>query len=94
MARVSDETIDLQFAAALQVAATSVAPGAGDKTFLEKRLASALGEALEAEFAPLSVSLNKKLVGITLEEWNPQPGAFDVAILKDDSSPLVVAEIR
>lgn len=79
---------------ALRVAAKSVAPEVGDKSFLEKRLAAAVGEALEGEVAPARVLLNKKLANVKLPNWDPQPGWFDLALVGEDDRLLVAAELK
>ena len=79
---------------AIRVAAAVAAPAPSDKSFLEKRLAAALGDALEAELAPLRVSLNKKLPDFELPNWDPQPGWLDVSVVDESERLLVVAEIK
>ena len=89
-----DRDWDRVVAGAIRVAARSVAPGSGDKSFLEKRLAEAVGEALEAEVAPLRVLLNKKLSNLELPNWDPQPGWFDLALVSEDNRLLVAGELK
>lgn len=74
-------------------AAAAVKPEESDKSFLEKRLAAAIGRELEMEFG-LPVLLNRKVPELVLDEWNPQPGPFDVVILDEEDRPFVVAELR
>jgi hypothetical protein len=91
---VSPDPLDSGFVAAVRAAAATAAPQPEDGSFLKKRLAIAVGAALEREFAPLRVTLNKKLADVTLDGWDPQPGSFDVALLGEDDRPLAVAEIK
>jgi hypothetical protein len=58
---VTPDGLDSGFVAAARAAAATAAPQPEDRSFLEKRLATAVGAALEREFAPLRVTLNKKL---------------------------------
>lgn len=85
---------DNAIARASWAAAESVTPQAGDTSFLEKRLAAALGEALETERPDVRVSLNKKLGGFDLPHWDPFPGWLDVAVLDHSDQVLVVAELK
>jgi hypothetical protein len=91
---VTPDALDSGFVAAVRAAAASAAPEPEDRSFLEKRLAAAVGAAVAREFAPLRVTLNKKLADVTLDEWDPQPGSFDVALLREDGLPLAVAELK
>ena len=74
------------------IAAETVAPAPEDKSFLEKRLAATLAAALAAEFPTLTVLANRKVPGLLVPGWGPQPGAFDLAVLDQEQRPLLLAE--
>lgn len=86
---------DFFIAGALKEAAERVRPEDGDKSFLEKRLANAVVDALRnGRFRPDLVVKDKKLVGSTLPGWDPQPGTIDVAVVTPEFEPRIIFELK
>lgn len=87
------EDLDFRFANVLLRAAARSAPAPEDKSFLERRLEEALVQELAKEFAPKKIVAKKKLVGVELPDWDPQPGWIDVAVLEEES-PWLTIELK
>lgn len=86
-------TTDAEFVGAVARACFSVTPDPGDRSFLEGRLERALFHELDVLY-PGRVSANKKLPGISIPDWNPQPGWLDIAVVDDGGAPSLVAELK
>ena len=86
--------LDEALVPAAGIAAATVVPEPQDKSFLEKRLAAALAAALTAEFDRLTVLTNKKVPGLVVPGWDPQPGAFDLVLLDHEQQPLLLVELK
>jgi hypothetical protein len=74
-------------------AVADVRPEPSDRSFLEKRLAAVLAAELAAATGR-TVTENKKLPGIELPDWSPQPGWIDIAVLNKGGSPWITIEIK
>jgi hypothetical protein len=86
-------TVDEDFAGAVARASRLVRPQPTDKSFLERRLERCLAYELEELYAG-RVRPNKKLVGVAIPDWEPQPGLLDIAVLDEGGAPWLVVEIK
>jgi len=69
-------------------------PSPADTAFQERRLEEAIVTTLGDIFGPDRVVARGGLPGVTLPGWDPQPGAFDVAVTHADGSPRALLELK
>jgi hypothetical protein len=74
-------------------AASIVSPQAGDKGLQERRLEDALVGALAATSPASEISARRALPGFSIPDWDPQPGAVDIAVVHD-GVPRMVLEVK
>jgi hypothetical protein len=90
---VALSAVDEAVTVVLERAAARARAEDGDKSFLERRLSSAVVHELECVFGRDLVRETRKLQS-TLPGWNPPPGPIDVAVVHPDNTPRLAFELK